>query len=113
MRAAATAHDVTGHLQVKVVGSRRVWFASWRDGEGRRRTRTLGKAHVKDTGRRTQRGAVISRAANGTCPGGAFTPKAAEDALAAIVERAREEAAPTENEPHHFRCMRAAEPAAS
>lgn len=56
MRAASTAR-IIGHLQVRVAGARRVYFASWRDCEGRRHTRTLGRAHVKDSGRRTPRGA--------------------------------------------------------
>jgi integrase len=45
---------------------------------------------VKDSGRRTPRGAVIWRAANGTCPRGFLTPKMAEEALADILEEARE-----------------------
>jgi integrase len=49
----------------------------------------LGFAHVRDSGKRTARGATIWRAADGACPDGHLTPKAAEDALAAILEDAR------------------------
>ncbi len=44
---------------------------------------------MKDSGRRTPRGAVVWRAADGSCPAGAFTPQSAEDALAAVLEDAR------------------------
>jgi integrase len=44
---------------------------------------------VKDSGRRTPRGAVIWRAAPGPCPPGAVTPKAAQAALDALLDEAR------------------------
>lgn len=80
---------ITGHLQVKGAAGQRKFFAHWTDANGVKRTRTLGRAHVKDSGRRTPRGAVVWRAADGPCPAGAFTPKTAEDALAALLEDAR------------------------
>jgi integrase len=78
---------VSGHTQVK--GKPRRYFAHWIDGDGTKRTRTLGLAHVKDSGRRTPRGAKIWRAGDGPCPEGHLTPKLAEDRLAAILEDAR------------------------
>ena len=43
---------IAGHLQVKGAPGRRKYFAHWTDGGGVKRTRTLGRAHVKDSGRR-------------------------------------------------------------
>src|SRR5688500_5008215 len=80
---------VTGHLQVKGGPGQRKFFAHWTDRNGVKRTRTLARAHVTASGRRPPRGAVIWRAADGPCPGGALTPQAAEDALAAILDDAR------------------------
>jgi integrase len=77
---------VSGHLQVKGPPKNRKFFASWFDAGGVKRTRTLGRAHVKDTGRRTTRGAIVWRAGDGACPAGALTPKMAEEQLAAILE---------------------------
>lgn len=81
---------VTGHLQVKGPAGKRKFFAHYTDRDGIKRTKTLGLAHVKDSGRRTARGAVEWRAADGPCPPGALTPKAAKDALTALLERARQ-----------------------
>ena len=80
---------LTGHLQVKGPPARRKYYAHWTDRAGVKRTQTLGLAHVKDSGRRTTRGAVIWHAGNGPCPGGHMTPRDAEDRLAAILEDAR------------------------
>lgn len=80
---------VTGHLQVRERGGARQWQARVTDRDGRERTRVLGRAHVKDTGKRTPRGAIVWRSANGPCPPGHLTPKAAEDALAALLEEVR------------------------
>lgn len=57
----------TGHLQIKGSAGHRRWFALWRDAEGRHQ-RLLGVAHVKDSGRRTARGAVIWRVGDGPAP---------------------------------------------
>jgi integrase len=81
--------QIAGHLQVRGDGNRRRYLASWWDRDGKRRTTKLGPAHVKDSGRRTARGAVIWRAAPGPCPSGFLTPKMAEEALEAILEEAR------------------------
>jgi len=58
---------VTGHLQVKGPKHARRWFALWRDAAGRHQ-KVLGFAHVKDSGRRTARGAVVWRAGDGPRP---------------------------------------------
>ncbi len=51
----------TGHLQVSVSASgQRRYVALWRDADGRHKT-LLGPAHVKDSDRRTPRGARIWR----------------------------------------------------
>jgi hypothetical protein len=80
---------ITGHLQVRGERGARRYLAKWVDADGAKRTTTLGPAHVKDSGRRTPRGAVIWRAGDGPCPDGHLTPRAAEDALAALLERER------------------------
>ncbi len=54
---------VSGHLQVKGGKGSRRWFAMFRNGRKRHQV-LLGPAHVKDSGRRTQRGAIVWRAAD-------------------------------------------------
>jgi integrase len=88
-RPTATEARVTGHVQVKGTIGRRKYYAHWTDRDGGKRTRTLGRAHAKDSGRRTPRGAVIWRAGDGPCPEGSVTPKMAHDALASILEDVR------------------------
>lgn len=83
----AISNRVTGHLQVR--GKPRRYYALWTDAAGGKHTTLLGLAHVKDSGRRTPRGATVWRAADGTCADGHLTPRAAEDALATILEDAR------------------------
>ena len=80
---------LSGHLQVKGAPRSPKYFAHWTDRAGIKRTRTLGPAHVRDSGRRTVRGAMIWRAGNGPCPAGHVTPRDAEDQLAALLEEAR------------------------
>jgi integrase len=78
----------SGHLQVKPdqSGQARFYYAFWRDQDGVRGGRQLGPAHVRDSGRRTSRGAVIWRAGNGPRPTAEhLTPKDAEERLAAIL----------------------------
>jgi integrase len=75
----------TGHLQVKGARSGRRWHVLWHDGDGRHH-RVIGPAHVKDSGRRTPRGAVVWRAGDGPKPTPAhLTPDEAADALRAIL----------------------------
>jgi hypothetical protein len=57
----------SGHLQVVDPGTGRRWHALWRDSEGRHQ-KILGPAWVKDSGKRTARGAIVWRAANGSKP---------------------------------------------
>jgi hypothetical protein len=78
---------VTGHLRIS--GKPRRYFASYTDREGTRHTKLLGPAWVRDSGRKTPRGATIWHAAAGPCPPGHLTPRAAEDALAKILEAER------------------------
>jgi len=85
----AAEQRVTGHVRVVGNGRGRKYLAQWTDRDGVRRTRTLGPAHVRDSGRRTARGAVVWRAGDGECPTGMVTPKAAAEQLSAILEVAR------------------------
>jgi integrase len=78
----------SGHLQVRTHrnGRGRSYVAYWRDAQGRKFGRTLGPAHVRDTGRRTARGAIIWRAGDGPLPTPEhLTPQDAEDRLEAIL----------------------------
>jgi hypothetical protein len=84
------AARVSGHRSVRTTrAGKRKYFAHWIDRDGVHRTRTLGGAHVRDSGRRTSRGAVVWRAAHGPCPSGFLTPKDAEAALCEILDQAR------------------------
>jgi hypothetical protein len=85
----AAEQRVTGHVRVVGNGRGRKYLAQWTDRDGVRRTRTLGPAHVRDSGRRTARGAVVCRVGDGECPTGMVTPKAAAEQLSAILEAAR------------------------
>ena len=80
----------TGHTQVKAdtKGRGRSYWVYWRDAEGRH-GRRLGPAHVKDSGRRTPRGAVIWRAGDGSKPTPKhLTPKDARARLERILAEA-------------------------
>ena len=78
----------SGHLQVTGPKGRRAWYALWRDADGRHQKRP-GAAHVRDSGRRTPRGAVIWRAASGSKPEPSYlTPAEAEDALLRLLSSA-------------------------
>jgi hypothetical protein len=84
------AHDVrpTGHLQVKGGGRGRTWYALWRDANGRHQKR-LAPAHVRDSGRRTARGAIVWWAASGPKPDASYlTPAEAEVALRGVLDAA-------------------------
>jgi Phage integrase, N-terminal SAM-like domain len=83
----------SGHLQVVDPGSGRRWHALWRDAEGRHQ-KILGPAWVKDNGKRTARGAIVWRAANGPKPGPShLTPAEAADRLRMILAGAPRETA--------------------
>lgn len=82
----------TGHLQVKTDknGRGRSFWAFWRDRNDKKGGRRLGPAHVRDSGRRTARGAVIWRAGHGPKPIAEYlTPKEAQACLEAIIEELR------------------------
>jgi integrase len=85
---------VSGHLQLRGSKGKRQWHAYLRV-DGQRRHRVLGPAHAKDSGRRTERGAPIWRAASGSKPTPEhLTPKEAQDALDALLAELRAEPAP-------------------
>ena len=78
----------TGHLQVRVDqnGRTRSFWAFWYDQNGDRGGCRLGPAHVRDSGRRTPRGAIVWRAGNGSRPTPEhLAPKDAEASLAEIL----------------------------
>jgi len=78
----------SGHLQVKGRRGARRYYALWRDAEGRHQ-RLLGPAHVKDSGRRTARGATIWRTADGPKPASDWlTPDEAAVALRTLLAAA-------------------------
>ncbi len=88
MESGASTGRATGHLQVKGKRGRRSYYALWRDAEGRHQRR-LGRAHVKDSGRKTDRGATIWRSADGPKPDESYlTPDEATDALQEILAHA-------------------------
>lgn len=79
----------SGHLQVKGSRRNRAWYALCRDADGRHQKR-LGPAHVKDSGRRTPRGAVIWRAADGPKPDRTYlSPAEAQDELNKLLASSR------------------------
>ena len=61
----------TGHLQVKGGAAKRRYYALWRDADGRHQ-QLLGPAYVKDSRRRTPRGAIIWRSGDGLKPDPSF-----------------------------------------
>jgi len=84
----------SGHLQVKGEAGKRRYFALWRDADGRHQ-RLLGPAHVKDSRRRTPRGAVIWRAGDGPKPDLSYlTPQEAAAALRELLAAAPKRATP-------------------
>jgi integrase len=87
-----------GHLQVKrdKNGRTRSYYAFWRDAEGKHGCR-LGSAHVKDSGRKTPRGAIIWRAADGPKPTPEhLAPKDAQARLEQLLADAQASVSATE-----------------
>jgi hypothetical protein len=75
----------SGHVQIVERRAGRRWHALWRDDDGRHQ-RVLGPAWVKDSGKRTARGAVVWRAADGRKPGPSYlSPADADDLLRQIL----------------------------
>jgi hypothetical protein len=75
----------SGHLKVRNSATGQRWHALWRDAEGRHQ-KILGPAWVKDSGRRTPRGAVVWHAANGPKPDPSYlTPADASDRLRTVL----------------------------
>jgi integrase len=84
----------SGHLQVKGKAGNRRYYALWRDADGRHQ-RLLGPAHVKDSHRRTPRGAVIWRVGDGPKPDPSYlTPPEAAAALRELLVAARKDPTP-------------------
>jgi len=83
--------SISGHVTVEKRKGGRVYIASYMQASGSKTRVVLGPAWVKDSGRRTARGATIWRAADGTCPEGALTPQAAQRRLDELLagERAK------------------------
>jgi site-specific recombinase XerD len=98
-----------GHLQVKrdKNGRTRSYHAFWWDSEGKHGGR-LGPAHVKDTGRKTPRGAIIWRAADGPKPTPEhLTPKDAQGRLEQLLAEVQASANTTEVQ-QDLACLRQA-----
>jgi hypothetical protein len=82
---------LTGHAQVKPDknGRTRSYYAFWRDANGKKHGGRIGAAHVRDTGRRTPRGAVIWRAGDGPKATDLhLTPREAEAKVQEILREA-------------------------
>jgi integrase len=96
---------LTGHTQVKQDknGRTRSYYAFWRDASGKKHGVRIGPAHVRDTGRRTPRGAIIWRAGDGPKPTAEhLTPREAEAKAEDILLEAEANAdalAPKQAEP--------------
>jgi hypothetical protein len=75
-----------GHLQVVGGRGNRRWRAFWWDADGKH-SRVLGPAWVRDSGKRTPRGAVVWHAGDGSKPDPSYlTPKEAEAELRRLLE---------------------------
>ena len=80
-----------GYLRVRQLdsGRARIYYASWRDERGIKHG--VGPAHVRDSGRKTPRGAIVWRAADGPKPTPEhLTPRDAEEKLRDILQAAEE-----------------------
>src|SRR5256885_995545 len=82
--AADAGREVTGHLRVEARAKGRVSVAKYVRADGGESREVLGAAWVKDSGRKTPRGATVWRAPDGRKPDGFLTPKEAlQEVLAA------------------------------
>ena len=83
-----TKRRLKGYLLVRQLKSTkaRIYYAYWRDESGAKHGERLGLAHVRDTGRKTARGAVIWRAGDGPRPTPEhLTPQDAEARLEELL----------------------------
>ena len=81
---------VTGNLTVEDRATQgRVWIAAWTSGDGKRNRRVLGPAWVKNSGKKTARGAISWRTRDGSAPDGALTPTGAQEALDELLDDER------------------------
>ena len=102
----------TGHLQVKLDwnGRTRSFYAFWRDQNDEKGGCRLGPAHVRDSGRKTPRGATIWRAGNGSRPTQEhLTPQDAEERLTQILRDLENNAQADDGGAHEGSLMQAAE----
>jgi site-specific recombinase XerD len=102
----------TGHLQVKLDwnGRTRSFYAFWRDQNDEKGGCRLGPAHVRDSGRKTPRGATIWRAGNGPRPTSEhLTPTDAEARLTQILRDLEDNAQAEDADAHDGSLMQAAE----
>jgi integrase len=88
------AGRATGHLQVKGTRGNRSFYALIRDADGRHQ-RKLGPAWVKDSGKRTERGAIRWATRDGSKPDGYLTPVEASDMLREMLAGAPRPERPT------------------
>ncbi len=80
---------ITGHLRIEERKGGRVWVAKYARAEGGTTRKVLGPAWVKDSGRKTERGATVWRVADGTKPDGYLSPREAQAELADLLSRER------------------------
>lgn len=106
MSANGTARP-TGHLQVKGKRGERAWYALVRDADGRHQRR-LGPAWVKDSGKRSARGAVKWVTRDGTKPEGYLSPSDAEQLLAEMLAKAPKQATQPDRHPARPKTFREA-----
>jgi integrase len=84
------ALTITGTVVPEARKGGRVWVARYRlASTGAFTRKTLGPAWVRDSGRRTPRGAVVWRAAPGTKPDGYLTPSEAATELSRLIDAER------------------------
>ena len=88
----SSTRRLKGHLAVRQLKASRarVYYAYWRDESGEKHGERLGPALVRDTGRRTTRGAIIWRAGDGPKPTPAhLTPQDGPDSPRGDTEHER------------------------
>lgn len=91
----ANVRNIVGHVVVNERKDGRAFVANYMTAAGKKARKVLGPAWVRDSGRRTPRGAIIWRVGDGPCPEGYLTPKTAQTRLNELLaaERARPQTA--------------------